>query len=138
MMDSAFDSSFVSIPASLAFLEKDPLYETEKPYRLGYDSENVPATNLIRQFVHGIQMQDLRGFAHELTFERNGIAVLETGITMRYKEFNDSKLVIGRYCNEIGQILLDYMKAKTVQVFDYNVSQSHRTQRVSLTETAED
>ncbi|KAF4964201.1 hypothetical protein FSARC_7835 [Fusarium sarcochroum] len=125
-MDSTLtNSQGAPLMALMSFLQKDSLYEDVKPYRLGYRSDNVPTTNLVRQAVRDIEMHDLRGIEHELTFERNGVAVLEADNIMEYDDFNDRQQVIDSYCTAIGHILLEYMQAKTVQVFDYNIRRRH-------------
>lgn len=105
----------------MSFLAKDGLYTTEKPYRISYKSENVPNDNHVREVVDKVPIHDLRDYEHELSFEKNGISVLDVDIDMEYNEFSDVTKIENQYCDNMGRVLLDYMGAKEVQIFDFNV-----------------
>jgi hypothetical protein len=107
--------------AQLNFLAKDPLYDVEKPYNLAYESDTVPRQNLVKETQNDVLVHDIRGKEHELTFERNGIAVLEMESQMQYTDFDHPEKIIDCYLEEIGQLLYQYMNPRSVQIFDYNV-----------------
>ncbi|KAK8099620.1 uncharacterized protein PG998_012861 [Apiospora kogelbergensis] len=121
MDTAAVNATSFPVQASMAFLARDPLYAKEKPYKVHYASSSVPPTNHIRETVNDIPIRDLRGLEHELTFLRNGIAVIEIESKMRYEDFNVKQKIIDCYCDEISRTLLGYMQAKAVQVFDFNI-----------------
>ena len=107
--------------AKLSFLSRDPRYNVEKPYLLSYESHNVPQHNFVREAVDDVRIHDIRGQEHQLTFERNGIAVLEMETQMQFDDFSDSLKITQCYCGEIAQALYQYMRPKSVQIFDFNV-----------------
>lgn len=107
--------------AKLNFLSRDPRYNVEKPYLLSYKSHNVPQHNFVREAIDDVRILDIRGQEHQLTFERNGIAVLEMETQMQFDDFSDSRKITQCYCEEIAQALYQYMRPKSVQIFDYNV-----------------
>jgi hypothetical protein len=109
-----------TIPGRLSFLAKDPLYRATKPYGLTYASARVPRSNVLRES-HEVAIHDLRQKESELTFEKNGIAVLDAQSTMSYEDFEDRDKVVNCFCTEVAAILLDYMAAEHVEIFDYNV-----------------
>jgi hypothetical protein len=107
--------------ASMTFLSKEDRFLSEKPYRLTYNSKNIPRTNVVREVVHDIPIWDLREVESTFTFEKNGIAILEHQSSMTYEDFSHPAKIVERYCTEIAQVLLEYMRADHVYVFDYNV-----------------
>jgi len=111
---------------SAFFLKRDELYKTVKPYAQRDFSDNaLPADNLMTQRVTGLPIKDLRGIEEQISFEKNGIAVLEMKSAMSYSDFNDANKVKNTYCNEIANVLLHYMQATLVQVFDVRVRRRH-------------
>ena len=108
--------------ASMTFLSREERFLSEKPYRLTYNSKNIPRTNVIREVVHDIPVRDLREVESTFTFEKNGIAILEHQSSLTYEDFFHPVKIVERYCAEIAQVLLEYMRADHVYVFDYNVS----------------
>jgi hypothetical protein len=109
-----------TITGRLSFLASDPLYKATKPYGLTYTSARVPRSNVLRES-HELAMHDLRERENELTFEKNGIAVLDMQSTMCYEDFEDRDKIVNCFCAEVAAILLDYMAAEYVEIFDYNV-----------------
>jgi len=109
--------------ATLHFLANDPLYKTVKPYTLhrSYTS-SIPYDNFIDETVDNVAIQDLRGIESSFSFEENGFGVLEMPSAMSYDDFNDREKIEDIYCKEVGDALIKYMGASSVQIFDFAVS----------------
>ncbi|KAN0117749.1 hypothetical protein V8E51_003726 [Hyaloscypha variabilis] len=109
------------LEASIYFLENNEIYRTEKPYHLQYPISGVERSNLRTQKNEHIPIRDLRGREDEISFENNGIAILEMETSMTYEEFNDKEKLKNVYCEEVGNALLQYTGAKEVQIYDFDV-----------------
>lgn len=118
-MGDEFDETD-SIRASLNFLARLPDYQKDKPYGLTYNSVRIPRSNVTRES-HEVSIIDLRGKESTLNFEVNGIAVLEAESQMLYDDFANRDKILQCYCREVAAILLDFMSADRVEVFDFNV-----------------
>lgn len=108
--------------AALQFLAKSPVYEKVKPYSLhhSYDT-TLPRNNILVDDVSGIDVHDLRKERESLSFEENGITVLEMHSSLTYGDFDDDQKVQKIYCKEVADALLTYMGGSSVQVFDSRV-----------------
>ena len=107
--------------ATLYYLANDTVYETEKPYTLEYYSRTIPKSNIRTRTVNDVCIKDLRGKEHEYTFDRNGFAIFEMHSAMCYEDFEDDDKVQSIYCEELGACVLNYLKASSIQMFDYAV-----------------
>ncbi|KAF2010916.1 hypothetical protein BU24DRAFT_427105 [Aaosphaeria arxii CBS 175.79] len=111
--------------ASIDFLAKDPFYDRVKPYSIHRSlPTTLPHDNLVRE-VHDVPLHDLRKEAHSLSFEENGIAVLEMASAMTYDDFEDRHKVEQTYCKEVADALLMYTNAASVQIFDCSIRKRH-------------
>ena len=107
--------------ATIFFLQRNEVWQTTKSYNLAFESDTVPPSNIKTETLNNVLVRDLRGIEHNFTFERNGFAVLEVESAMTYKDFDDIDSIKEVYCREMGQCLLDYMQAVSVQIFDVQV-----------------
>lgn len=112
--------------AGFKFLERLPLYETQKPYSIDYriatwESE-IPRSNYKSVHVDNIPVEDIRGRESEFTFSNSGFAVLQTDTAMEYEDFSDPQKVDRIYCHEIAASVLQYFQdAAAVQIYDVEV-----------------
>ena len=110
------------VSATIYFLQRDEAWQKVKSYNLEFESEVVASSNIKTQKVDDISVKDLRGIEHGFTFHRNGFAIIEVESTMTYEDFNDLDKIERIYCQEVGQCLLQYMQAASVQIFDVQVT----------------
>lgn len=110
------------VSATIYFLQRNQAWKYIKSYNLEFESEIVASSNIKTQKVEGISVKDLRGIEHLFTFHRNGFAILEAESTMVYEDFSDLDKIERIYCQEVGQCLLQYMRAVSVQIFDVQVT----------------
>ncbi|KAK8043212.1 hypothetical protein PG994_013695 [Apiospora phragmitis] len=109
-----------NVVASLNFIKRLDLYESEKPFSIAHDIEgwtgNVPRSNYSKERV-ATPIEDIRGREDSFTFEKNGFAVIETTSSLDYNDFEDKKKVQDTYVPEVGSCLLEYFNATSVHVF---------------------
>ena len=112
--------------ATIYFLQRNEAWQYIKSYNLEFESEIVPSSNIKTQKVEDISVKDLRGIEHLFTFQKNGFAILEMESAMGYEDFSDLDKIERIYCQEVGQCLLQYMRAVSVQIFDVQVGPTLR------------
>ena len=114
------------LKASLRFLSRETLYETEKPYNHHYSlptGVDFPRSNIVSETVDGISIRDLRIF--KLNYKDNGIAILPFQSRMTYDDFWDQSKIENTFVSEIEECLLDYLGASEVHVYEYAVRNVH-------------
>lgn len=111
-----------SLFADISFLARDPVYETTRVYDLDYKSKQVPSNNLKTVVEPNVPIFDLREAEKSITFQNSGIAILDLETAMEYEDFAHEDRIMECYFQEVGQILLDYLGAASIQIFDYSVS----------------
>jgi hypothetical protein len=114
------------VETNVFFLSKHDIYRTEKPYTLSISARNqitdtMPASNVIQSY-EAIAIKDLRGIEKDLTFQKSGFAVVDMPTAMSYNDFDNSKTIQRVYQPEIGNMLLEYLRAEEVHVFNHRVS----------------
>ncbi|KAL9621735.1 MAG: hypothetical protein Q9160_003853 [Pyrenula sp. 1 TL-2023] len=114
-----------SLFADIGFLAKDPVYETTRVYDLDYESKQVPSNNLKTVVEPNVPVFDLRGAENSITFQNSGIAVLDLQTAMTYEDFAHEDRIMECYFQEVGQALLSYLGAASIQIFDYSDSASN-------------
>ena len=98
------------------------MYEKDKPYTLHRSClTNIPYDNFIAHTVENMTIRDLRAVEKTFSFDENGIAILQMQSSMAYDDFSDPAKIENIYCKEIGEALLQYTSAKSVQIFDFAV-----------------
>lgn len=112
---------------SLYFLDRDHLYDEEKPYTLQYDpGDGIPSSNVKQVLVPGIKLQDLRKRSRAaISFEKSGIDVLRIKDSLDYEGFSDPIKVTTVYLDEIQKTLMDYFGARKIHLCDYVVNSTN-------------
>lgn len=109
------------IHTSMHFLKQDELYAIEKPYSLRFTPpDGFPAAN-IKLDKRDIDIHDLRNNAKSLTFERDGVSVLEFESSMTYEDYDDDEIVKEILLKEVANLLKDFLAAQHVQIFEHTV-----------------
>jgi hypothetical protein len=110
------------VRGSVYFLERNELYNREKPYAFRYsvESEVVPQTNMNHTPVHNIPITDIRGSEAQFSIEENGFAILNHYSELPYEDFYNPQKV-NLYLRELEKVLKGHLGAEQVEVFRYNV-----------------
>lgn len=103
------------------FLQRDPLYQEEKPYSLRYTApEGFPRAN-IKLERHEIMVQDIRPDKDKLSFRRDGWCINDLRSRMKYGDWDDDSKVKEIYLREVAGMLRKTLGACHVQIFEHTV-----------------
>ena len=109
-----------SVHSYTHFLKRDELYDTEKPFSLRFTPpEGFPRAN-IKLERHDIDIRDVRE-KRNLTFGKDGAAVLEFNSKMIYEDYDDENVVQDVYLKEVSNFLKKFLGAQHVQIFEHTV-----------------
>ncbi|PQE09906.1 hypothetical protein CJF31_00003809 [Rutstroemia sp. NJR-2017a BVV2] len=111
--------TFQDLPITLNYLAREELYQTVKPFLLNYASETAHHHNLIPHVVRDVTLRDIRGRESDIEFQRCGFGIIEMSSAMHYDDYFDDEKVKAVYCTEIGNVLLQHLRASSIQIFDY-------------------
>ena len=129
MPSSSVNASYGSpqlVSASIHFLEKDPVFEKEKPYAFRFDleDESIPQTNMKMQEHTGIHIKNIRGNEHAFSLDRQGFEVMRLRSKLRYEDFGSAtKLPI--YFTELEELLKKQLGATKAIMFRHGVRKRH-------------
>jgi hypothetical protein len=119
------------------FLNRDDLYNEEKPYSLRFaPPSGFPRSN-IKLERHDVLIKDIRQEKGELSFSKDGFDVVNIPSAMSYDDFGDEKKVKALYLKEVAEALKQYLKADHVQVFEHTVRKRHEIFPISTGEAYE-
>lgn len=112
----------MSVISSMYFLDKIPLYQEEKPYRLKFQPRSdIPDTNIhVKQ--HQVTFTDARSRLKEYSLESHGFQLIPLQSRMRYSDFQDNEKVENVYLEDVANSLKELMNASRVQIFEHLVS----------------
>ena len=111
------------VQSSMYFLDRDPLYETEKLYELKYDPVgSIPRTNMKLSKWDDVEIRDIRGKKDSVSFQTDGFCLMNMSSAMAHEDFDDIQKVEAVYLQEVGEALKKTLSAKRVQIFDFTVS----------------
>ncbi|OMP83096.1 hypothetical protein BK809_0004477 [Diplodia seriata] len=103
------------------FLQRDALYDEEKPYSLRYTPPaGFPRAN-IKLERHGIRVRDVRPAKDDLSFERDGFEVIDFSSQMKYQDWDDDSKIKSVYLREVADRLRKALGACHVQIFEHTV-----------------
>lgn len=109
--------------ASIWFLQRLPLYNTEKVYEFKYDPpKGLSKTNMHLEKRDGIPVEDIRDTKSNYLIEEQGFQILELGDSSDSIDYDDETALREKYFPMIATAVKDAMKAERVQIFDYVVS----------------
>jgi hypothetical protein len=112
-----------NVSSTLLYLRKDEIHETEKPYKLQYNTKDeLPQQTTVQDSRGPILIRDLRGQTKSFSFEKNGFSVLEMESKMDPEDFADERRVKEVYYPEVQALLLRYFGAKRVEILEHLVT----------------
>ncbi|UKZ96366.1 uncharacterized protein TrAFT101_011162 [Trichoderma asperellum] len=121
-----------TIESSMYYLDRVPLYDTEKPYSMRYlPEEDIPQSNYVK-VKHPISVRSIREpGAGPFRIEQCGFQIINIHSKLTYDEFWDNERVQSVYIPEVKQALKLETGAKYVHVLDYAVRKRHESFPVS-------
>lgn len=113
-----------AVSARINFLEKDELYDTEKPYTLMVDpgDEHFPRSNFKLHEPADLTIEDVRGRQHEFSIERNGFKLIRLESQMTYDDYDNEEKTLTVYLDEAVEALKTSLGATRVQIYEHVVS----------------
>lgn len=122
------------VEADAHFLQRDPLYDNEKPYSLRFTPpEDFPRAN-IKLERHTIRIRDIRNRPKPLSFWEHGFQILPFCSEMEYSNFDDDNVVKEIYLREAANKLRGFLGAQKVQIFEHTVRKRHEIFPISTGE----
>ncbi len=116
-----------SIPASIHFLSRLPIYREEKPYAIRYNlpkDSAVLRTNAYHEETQNVSITDLRGRESLFTLSQHGFCVIKYETNMTHQDFADEERVEEVYLPGVARRLRELLDAKHVQVYEHIVRRS--------------
>ena len=108
------------------FLQRDSLYNEEKPYSLRYTApDGFPRAN-IKLDRHNILVEDCRARKHDLSIEKTGCFIWNFETRMSYDDFDDTNKIKSIYLTDVAEGLCGMLGASKVQIFEHTVCTSSR------------
>ncbi|KAK0664428.1 hypothetical protein DIS24_g729 [Lasiodiplodia hormozganensis] len=116
------------------FLQRDPLYQEEKPYSLRYTPpEGFPRAN-IKLERHEIMVKDIRPDKDKLSFRKDGYCINDLRSRMKYGDWDEDSKVKEIYLREVADMLRKTLGACHVQIFEHTVRKRHEIFPISTGE----
>ncbi|KAK3328635.1 hypothetical protein B0T19DRAFT_196139 [Cercophora scortea] len=111
-----------AIESSMWYLERAPLYDTEKPYSMRYEpGDGIPQTNFVK-IKQPITVKSMRQpGAGPFHLNECGFQLIELASSLPYDGFWDNDKVQQVYIPEVKEALKRSLGAKYVVVLDYAV-----------------
>lgn len=111
------------VRGSIHFLNRDALYDLEKPYTIRYAlPDGTPRTNSQHEEHHGLLIQNIRPQLQHFSMESHGFTVVKMESAMMYQDFENEDRIINIYLAEVARKLRETLKARHVQVYEHTVS----------------
>jgi hypothetical protein len=117
------------------FLQRNTLYEVEKPYSLrftpplGFPRSNIKLAN------HKITIKDARARSKPLDFFQNGFQILPFRTELPYTQFEDDDAVKRVYLREVANLIRTFLGAQKVQIFEHTIRKRHAEFPISTGES---
>lgn len=116
-------STPTDIKASLHFLDRNELYEHEKPYSIQYFPHgSIPQSNVRQHVANDVPIHDMRAQIVSLDFNRDGFVVRNLDSKLAKEDFAVPEKVIGVYLEEVKALLCDLLDTSNVAVVEYLVT----------------
>lgn len=116
---------YKDLDASLVYLKRDKKYDTEKPFRLGYNpGPGIARTNCETETRSGVTIRDLRALRPgDKSYEQSGFDVLSMQTKLTPNEFYDANRVKDVYYEELRVLLRSHFGVEKVEVLEHLVSE---------------
>jgi hypothetical protein len=104
------------------FLDELDIYQTEKPYRLRFESPDpsIARTN-IKNKEASISIRDLRSYTEPLDYDRNGFTTMKTQSALTAEDAADEQKVKQIYLESLKPVLRDFFGTPNVVMLEYVV-----------------
>jgi hypothetical protein len=113
------DGGGLDTTASMTFIKPGSWPPTEKPYELLYvPTDGFPTSNFELQIVHDIPVYDMRPNIDSLSLDRQGFIVAPLASTLRYEDFWDEKSLRDVYAEELRNLLVKRLCARSVFIHE--------------------
>ena len=113
----AFNST---VRSSISFLQRDPLYDSEKPYEhRREDWPNVPPTNAKMERLEDIPIHNMRGM--DLSIATHGFFCMNLRTGLSPEDFQQSSKIVEEYFPQLTQALKASLNADRIQIYDFTV-----------------
>jgi hypothetical protein len=110
------------VQSELTFLQKSPLWDLEKPYRLRYmPFGDIPRTNILLE-TFGVSLYDIRPSIANLSLDVNGYEIHHLDSRLGYADFFDYEKVHSVYMKEVQELVKEVCRAKHAHTLDYEVT----------------
>ena len=124
----------VPIESDVYFLQRDTLYDDEKPYSLRFTPPTAFPRANIKLERHKIAINDIRERPVSLTYSEHGFQILSFPSRMAYQDFDDDEIVTTVYLREAANLLKQFLGAQKVQIFEHTVRKRHEEFPISTGE----
>ncbi|KAI9712289.1 MAG: hypothetical protein M1820_001502 [Bogoriella megaspora] len=122
--DGQESRSVKAMTASIYFLKRSPLFQTEKPYAFRFPVEDVAQTNMEMERVDSINISDIRARGKPASLEDDGFAILELeGTVLESGSLNQKNL--RSYFQTLESLLKSYLRAAEVKIFRHGIRKRH-------------
>jgi len=110
-----------TLQTSVYFLKRNNLYNEEKPYSLRFTPpENFPRSNITLE-KHDVTIRNIRPKLKTLSFEKDGLTIMNLESRMSYDDFDNEEKLINIYLREVADSLCAFLGAVHVQIFEHTV-----------------
>lgn len=104
-------------------LERNPLWNKEKPYQLKFDPpEDFPQSNVRLVKWDGATVRDIRDSTHEFSFTRNGFGLMSLELPFDPEREDQEGWLLSTFIPNLGEQVKEFLNASRVQIFNYAVS----------------
>uniref|UniRef100_A0A0B7K1S1 Uncharacterized protein n=1 Tax=Bionectria ochroleuca TaxID=29856 RepID=A0A0B7K1S1_BIOOC len=112
-----------NVRSQMAFLKRDTLWESEKPYKLGYEpiGDAIPRTNH-KYVVQPVDVSDVRQAHQKFTLDRNGFEYHHLRSELKYEDFFDNDKIASVYLKELRELVKTVCMAKQAVPLDAEVN----------------
>ncbi|KAK5153117.1 hypothetical protein LTS14_007761 [Recurvomyces mirabilis] len=107
------------------FLQRDKLYDHEKPYSLRFTAPPGLARANIKLDKRDIIVNDIRPKKKSLSLESNGCFIWDFDTGLSYDDFDDKTKVKDVYLAEVAEGLRKKLGAEKVQIFEHTLRKRH-------------
>ncbi|KAK3344776.1 hypothetical protein B0H65DRAFT_524018 [Neurospora tetraspora] len=117
-----------TVRSSMWYLDRDPLYETEKPYSMRYEPDDEIPQNNLKKIPHPIEVKSMREpGAGPFRMEECGFQMIQLHSNLTPDDFWKEELVQKVYVQEVKEALKKELGAKHVHVLDYALRKRHES-----------
>jgi len=111
-----------AIEAEVAYLQHDPIHETEKPYTMNYNTEGLLPTTNTKNELRNIVINSFRTMKSPPSYEACGFTTKTLQSSLRMVDFDDPTKVKDVFYSEVKDLVWSmYPNAGAVEVLEHQV-----------------